>query len=274
MVASDQDPAGPVSLAGASAARRTMLGQLVMTFAGLGVIPIAFESDFGSAERLWGGVWLAVSFLLLAVGLVMVRLGYRRRGSEVQAGYTTEPSVFAANRDLYLLDSITGDVLLAPTLPWRSQETGRLVSSMRADQRFTADDTIAGLARARREIAHVAGEQSRVTLGNPPVRRALVIAALFAPVALLGVGLGILIHPEKSGISNGNVHSGQSTATVDHTKPETQIEVFNLVDGVVCNGGRDIKVTRVGQQFTCIAADGSQYFATITNALTGAFTVG
>ncbi|GEM_PF-3979629 len=273
MAGDADEPARLMVLKGPSAARLTAAGRLFNPFAVLCLIPITFESKLGSAEPMWAGSWLMLCFLLIAGGLWTLLHGFRKSVSEVAAGYTTLPTVYAANRDLYLLDPVTHGVLLEPTLPWKSQTTGRLVAGMRGERRFASDETVAGEARARQDVRRTALAQGRRAIGYPPIRRGIVIAALIAPLAVVAVGVGVRIHPEQARSQHPRTGATESAVSLQHTTVEKQIEVFYQGSDVVCNGNHDIAVTTVGQTFACTAADGTHYTVTITDARTGKFTV-
>ncbi len=263
-------PDWPTPVRGSSVARLIARGDLPAPVAALCLIPIGLESTVGAHETLWALSWLSVLILLVGGGVALKLYGYRKRAAEIAAGYTSELIVYLKNRDLYLLDAVTFDVLLEPTLPWRSQETDRLIAEMRGEKTYRPDASLAGLRRVAAEVAPIEAEQQRSAIGHRPVRRGTAWAVLVGPLAGLAFAGWMFLHLEKT----PPAHHRPSPVSLRHVTVEQRIEVFGNVDGVVCNDGHNITVTTVGQTFTCRGPNGALYIVRITNPHTAAFVIG
>jgi hypothetical protein len=161
-------PQAPKTLPGPSSAKLIVYGSILMPFGALPVIPIGFESDVGSAENWWGAGWLSVALLVVGWAGVLSWRGYRRRGAEIEAGYTTSNAVYVKNPDLFLCDARTLEVVLAPTVAWRSLGDARLVAGFRHQATYLPDESRRAVPRNLDAVAHEYARQHHLPIVARP----------------------------------------------------------------------------------------------------------
>jgi hypothetical protein len=130
-----------------------------MIIGGVGVFAIAFEGKFGSAEAYWAGGWFAYVLALDTIGLIAVLVGWRKRGREVEAGYTLYNSIYAKNPDLYALDAMTLKVVAEPSVAWKSLSLDRMVAGFRGEDTYTPDDSWKAAGSNRAKVEDIAQQQ-------------------------------------------------------------------------------------------------------------------
>lgn len=94
----------PEVLPGRSSVCLIIWGNVIMLFGGFLVIPLAFESSFGSAENVYAAVLLSLIGLGVIVGCGLIVVGSRKRGRELAHGYTPKTDMYAEHPDLFLVD--------------------------------------------------------------------------------------------------------------------------------------------------------------------------
>lgn len=275
----------PEPLRGRSAAQLNDLSTVTMRYAALPVIPIAFESYLGSFERWWAGLWLATMLAVLTWSQGMFWHGWRKRRDEVASGYTTLITIYVKNFDLYLLDAQTFDVVLTPTLPLHSLDVDRQIASMRGERTYLPDSSMRGIAAAHETVRSMLAQQPDRALVNPArsapkrPRHSRMLGSLPVVAALVGVAVIwslVIFLPGSS--TKGPTHNNRTGHSptghlIRHVSVEQKISVFEVVDGVICNGGRDIDATTVGQTFTCTSNGGRAFEVVITNPASGEYLI-
>jgi len=111
---SDEPPAQPNLLPGASSGRLTQRGYTIMISFGCLALPLGIESKFPSIEgyymAFFGGVGIAG--VLLGCGVYL--WGYRKSKSEIERGYTPLIKKAEENPDLFLVNFRTLEVTARP----------------------------------------------------------------------------------------------------------------------------------------------------------------
>lgn len=107
----------PALLKGKSYFILSRRGALIQMLAALGIPPIAFESDMGSYEWLYALGFGAFAFVVSWVGCAVGLVAWRKRGREIEHGYTSSIKVAREDMDLFWVHPITLQVIRRPGEP-------------------------------------------------------------------------------------------------------------------------------------------------------------
>lgn len=101
------------TLPGASASALLVRGYAFEVAAFLCVVPIVLESYLPGPWWAWGGSFLLLAFVLLAVGVILTFRSSARAKAEKHEGYTTIWQAASENPDLTYVDGRDGQVIAA-----------------------------------------------------------------------------------------------------------------------------------------------------------------